>query len=74
MTRELLKRVNQSGRIHVSPGEIHGKFIIRFVLTSWFTTEDDILQAWDVISKTASTLLAERAALDHGDQLEALGD
>lgn len=74
LTRELLKRVNQHGGIHVSPAEIHGKFIIRFVVTSWFTTEDDILQAWDIISETASTLLAERSAPNHVDQLESLGD
>lgn len=74
LTRELLKRVNQTGRIHVSPGEIHGKFIIRFVVTSWFTTEDDILQAWDVISETASTLLAERPALNHAYPMKSLGD
>lgn len=74
LTRELLRRVNQTGRIYVSPGEIRGKFIIRFVVTSWFTTEDDIQQAWDVISKTASTLLAERPAVNHADELESLRD
>lgn len=71
LTRELLTRVNQTGRIHVSPAEIHDKFIIRFVVTSWFTTEDDILQAWDVISETAFTLLAERPG---PNQLGSLGD
>lgn len=70
LTRELFRRVNQTGRIHVSPGEIHGKFIIRFVVTAWWTTKDDILQAWDIISETASTLLAERPALNHANQLE----
>lgn len=68
MTRELLRRVTQSGTILIGPGEIHDKFIIRFVVSSQFTTADDILQAWNIISKAATALLAETWALNNADQ------
>lgn len=71
LTRELFSRVNQTGRIQVSRGELRGHFIVRFIVTSWSTTEEDIREAWDIISEAASNLLAERLrAEDHAKNLE----
>lgn len=62
MTKELLRRLTHSGKIYLIPVTIRNKFIIRFVVTSQFTTADDILRDWTVISQIAAVLLAETTA------------
>lgn len=61
-TKELLRRLTHSGKIYLIPVNIRNKHIIRFVVTSQFTTAEDILRDWTVISETAAALLAEAAA------------
>ena len=68
MTQELLRRLTRSGTMYLIPAEIQAKRIIRFTVTSQFTTADDILKDLGIISKTASTLLAEKHALNNVDQ------
>lgn len=46
--------------MYLIPAEINNKRIIRFTVTSQFTTADDILKDWGIISKMASTLLADK--------------
>uniref|UniRef100_A0A672GGS5 Histidine decarboxylase n=1 Tax=Salarias fasciatus TaxID=181472 RepID=A0A672GGS5_SALFA len=58
-TQELLRRLTRSGTMYLIPAEIHNKCIIRFTVTSQFTTADDIRKDWNIISKTAAALLAE---------------
>lgn len=67
MTQELLRRLTGSGTMYLIPADIHNKRIIRFTVTSQFTTADDILKDWSIISKTASALLAETQALNKAD-------
>lgn len=62
MTKELLRRLTHSGKIYLIPVTIRNKHIIRFVVTSQFTTADDILRDWTIISETAAALLAEPRA------------
>lgn len=64
MTQELLRRLTRLGTMYLIPADIHNKRIIRFTVTSQFTTADDVLKDWSIISKTASTLLAETQALN----------
>ncbi|XP_070818439.1 histidine decarboxylase [Chaetodon trifascialis] len=68
LTQELLRRLTWSGTMHLIPADIHAKRIIRFTVTSQFTTADDILKDWGIISKMASTLLAETQALNNAGQ------
>ena len=68
MTQELLRRLTRSGTMYLIPADIHTKRIIRFTVTSQFTTADDILKDWSIISKTASTLLAETQALSNAEK------
>lgn len=63
MTQELLRRLTRSGTMYLIPAEIHSKFIIRFTVTSQFTTAEDIERDWGLISKAAAALLAETQAL-----------
>lgn len=56
------------------PYEICKKVVIRFVVSSQFTTADDILKDWNIISETAAALLAETKLLTNGEQQEAHED
>ncbi|XP_038123779.1 histidine decarboxylase [Cyprinodon tularosa] len=69
LTQELLRRLTRSGTMYLIPAEIHTKRIIRFTVTSQFTTEDDIVKDWAFISKTASALLAEKESFNNAEQL-----
>ncbi|XP_039991372.1 histidine decarboxylase [Xiphias gladius] len=68
LTQELLRRLTRSGTMYLIPADIHTKRIIRFTVTSQFTTADDILKDWGIICKMASTLLAETQGLNAADQ------
>ncbi len=68
MNQELLRRLTRSGAMYLIPAEVCTKRIIRFTVTSQFTTANDILRDWSIISKMASTLLAETQAVDDADQ------
>uniref|UniRef100_A0A3Q3JBN0 Histidine decarboxylase n=1 Tax=Monopterus albus TaxID=43700 RepID=A0A3Q3JBN0_MONAL len=63
-------RLTRSGTMYLIPADIHSKRIIRFTVTSQFTTADDILKDWSIISKMASTLLAETQTLNNRDKVE----
>ncbi|KAM8895052.1 histidine decarboxylase [Spinachia spinachia] len=67
LTQELLRRLTRSGTMYLIPADIHTKRIIRFTVTSQFSTAEDILKDWSIISKTASTLLAETQAVNNAD-------
>lgn len=71
MTQELLRRLTRSGTMYLIPADIYTKRIIRFTVTSQYTTADDILRDWGIICKTASTLLAETQALNYADQSQS---
>ncbi|XP_069561840.1 histidine decarboxylase [Brachyistius frenatus] len=71
LTEELLRRLTRSGTMYLIPAEIHNKHIIRFTVTSQFTTADDILKDWGNISKIASTLLDEMQALNNAGQTKS---
>uniref|UniRef100_A0A8C9WYC7 Histidine decarboxylase n=1 Tax=Sander lucioperca TaxID=283035 RepID=A0A8C9WYC7_SANLU len=64
----ILQRLTRSGTMYLIPADIHTKRIIRFTVTSQFTTAEDILKDWSIISKMASTLLAETQPLNNADQ------
>ncbi|KAG7218272.1 hypothetical protein INR49_010330 [Caranx melampygus] len=63
LTQELLRRLTRSGNMYLIPADVHTKRIIRFTVTSQFTTADDILRDWSIISKMASALLSESQSL-----------
>ncbi|XP_041917733.1 histidine decarboxylase [Alosa sapidissima] len=56
-TQELLQRLTKSGAMFVIPAAIHNKLIIRFTVTSQFTTPEDILRDWAIIRQTATAIL-----------------
>ncbi|NXH52951.1 DCHS decarboxylase, partial [Rhabdornis inornatus] len=65
LTEKLLKELSSSGRLFLIPATIHGKFIIRFTVTSQFTTREDILQDWSIIQHTAAQIIRQNYGLHY---------
>ncbi len=59
LTELLLRRLNSSGRVHMVPASFKGKYVIRFTVTSQYTTDNDITRDWSIIQETARRVLAE---------------
>ena len=57
ITEHLLKQINKDGRLHVVPASIKDKYIIRFTVTSYYTTEEDIKRDWSIIKSSADLIL-----------------
>ncbi|NXO21871.1 DCHS decarboxylase, partial [Cisticola juncidis] len=64
LTEKLLKELSSSGRLFLIPATIRDKFIIRFTVTSQFTTREDILQDWSIIQHTAAQIIGQNYGLD----------
>ncbi|NWH30166.1 DCHS decarboxylase, partial [Chloropsis hardwickii] len=65
LTEKLLKELSSSGRLFLIPATIHDKFIIRFTVTSQFTTREDILQDWGIIQHTAAQIISQNHGLHY---------
>ncbi|XP_055991381.1 histidine decarboxylase [Sorex fumeus] len=59
LTDRVLKEINKTGRLFLIPATIQDKLIIRFTVTSQFTTRDDILRDWNLIRDAASLILSQ---------------
>ncbi|XP_032672244.1 histidine decarboxylase [Odontomachus brunneus] len=62
LTERLLKKLNSRGRLHCVPAALHGKYVIRFTVTSTNTTNEDILRDWAEIRNTANEILGDSSA------------
>jgi aromatic-L-amino-acid decarboxylase len=51
--RDLLERINASGRAFLSGTTLHGKFVLRLAIGNVATTEDDVRQTWEWIRSSA---------------------
>ncbi|XP_065703856.2 histidine decarboxylase isoform X2 [Patagioenas fasciata] len=63
LTEKLLKELSSSGRLFLIPATVHDKFIIRFTVTSQFTTREDILQDWNIIRHAAAQIVTQNYGL-----------
>ena len=57
---ELVKRINEDGRIHLVPSSSKGRYYLRFAVGSTLTETSDIQYAWSVIKELANQLLGEK--------------
>lgn len=59
LTEKLLKRLNSRGNLHCVPAALKDKYVIRFTVTSQYTTIDDILKDWKEIKLVTEEILRE---------------
>ncbi|GIY37233.1 aromatic-L-amino-acid decarboxylase, partial [Caerostris extrusa] len=57
INEDLVKRVNDRRKIHITPTIVKGSFIVRFAVCSRFTTLPDIQKAWEEIQTVSSEIL-----------------
>ncbi|XP_004396601.1 PREDICTED: histidine decarboxylase isoform X2 [Odobenus rosmarus divergens] len=59
LTESVLKELAKAGRLFLIPATIQDKLIIRFTVTSQFTTRGDILRDWNLIRDAATLILSQ---------------
>ncbi|XP_017768244.1 PREDICTED: aromatic-L-amino-acid decarboxylase-like [Nicrophorus vespilloides] len=57
LNRNLLATINASGKLHMIPSMVKGKYIIRFCVVTEKACEADIVTAWKVINEHATDIL-----------------
>lgn len=78
LNKKLLSNINASGKLHMVPASVHGRFVIRFCVCAQDAKDADIDYAWDVITDFATELLEAEivkeksgvplAVLEHSDE------
>ncbi|XP_048187661.1 histidine decarboxylase [Perognathus longimembris pacificus] len=59
LTESVLKEIARAGQLFLIPAMIQDKLIIRFTVTSQFTTKDDIQRDWNLICDAATRVLRQ---------------
>jgi len=57
INEKLNKKINDNGKIHITPCKVNGKFILRFAVCSRFMESEDIQIAFDEISNVSLDIL-----------------
>ncbi|XP_038063290.1 aromatic-L-amino-acid decarboxylase-like isoform X1 [Patiria miniata] len=57
LTEFLLQRINQSGKAHMVPASLKGKYVIRFTPANWYYSEEFTKKTWDIITDFAEVVL-----------------
>jgi aromatic-L-amino-acid/L-tryptophan decarboxylase len=61
LNQRLLAEINSSGKAFLSHTVLNGKFVLRFAIGNFQTTEQDVRETWDLIRETAQQLAAIEA-------------
>jgi aromatic-L-amino-acid decarboxylase len=56
LNARLLERVNASGEIFISHAVLGGRYVLRLAIGNYWTGEDDVRAAWDVLRREAAGL------------------
>lgn len=59
LNENLLKKINDGGKIHMVPSKLRGVFILRFAVCSRYTESHDVILAWNEIRSLADQLLLQ---------------
>ncbi|MFC4150265.1 pyridoxal-dependent decarboxylase [Micromonospora mangrovi] len=57
VSAELLRRVNATGRVHLTHTRVDGRYSLRLAVGSPLTTEKHVDEAWDLLAATATDVL-----------------
>ena len=57
LNQRLLSSINASGKLHMVPASLDGRFVIRFCVCAQRATENDMEEAYQIISHFAADLL-----------------
>lgn len=58
INKELLERVNQTGKLHVTHTTLKGRYVIRLCVGSRTTQEEDVKRAWQMFQEKADQVLS----------------
>lgn len=72
LTESVLKEIAKAGHLFLIPATIQDKLIIRFTVTSQFTTRDDILRDWNLIQDAATLILSQHCTSQPAPQVRNL--
>lgn len=72
LTESVLKEIAKAGHLFLIPATIKDKLIIRFTVTSQFTTKDDILRDWKLIRDAATLILSQHCTSQPSPQVRNL--
>lgn len=65
MNQTLLANINASGKLHMIPSMVKNKYVIRFCVNAEHATQEDVEQAWRIITEHGSELLAPMKPKEH---------
>ncbi len=57
LNEELLRKINDDGRIYLTKTRAHGRLVIRFAIGQTYTEHHHVAEGWSVIKETARNLL-----------------
>lgn len=57
VNRELMERLNRSGRAYLAHTVVGGRFVLRFAVGSTLQEERHVRSAWELIQKTTTEML-----------------
>lgn len=62
MNQEFLARMNGSGKIYLTPANVRGKYIIRFVANQENCNQVQVEKAWKLIQEFATEIITDLVA------------
>jgi len=62
MNQQLLTEINASGKAFLSHTVLNGRFVLRFAIGNFQTTEEDVRETWKLVCEIADRLAKEEPA------------